>query len=136
LGFSESQVAEKKGINMQLLTNKAPSTQSGFRIFRSLMVMLAVLVVFTGIGHAQLTEFEGQLRTANTTVWSFVQRFLQGGCFLYAVYLVYQAFFSQDKNAAWFRIIGLIAFIIVLQYLPALYATVTGASNPIGAGTP
>lgn len=108
-----------------------PSSLARGLMTSRLRALFLMILAFAYSANAQLQEFQGQLVTANTTVWSYVRLFLQGGCFIYCVYLVYHGFFGKDKQTAWFQVLGLIAFIIVLQFLPALYSTVTGADNPI-----
>lgn len=108
-----------------------PSALARSLMASGLRAFFLMILAFAYSANAQLQEFQGQIVIANTTVWGYIRILLQGGCFMYAVYLVYQAVFTNDKQGAWMRIFGLIAFIVVLQYMPALYATVTGSDNPV-----
>lgn len=70
------------------------------------------------------------IQTANQQIFTYIKVAIQAGCFIWVVIDVAKIFLtSGDKQTNWWRIISLIAFIGVLQALPAIYDAVTGGSN-------
>ncbi len=93
-----------------------------------IMMILASAAIIYG---AADPAFEQSMKDGNSVIWDYVVPFLKYGLFGYTLYLLYGAFFSQDKQTSWFRIFAVIAFIAVLQFWPTIYATLTGSANPI-----
>jgi hypothetical protein len=73
-------------------------------------------------------QFTSQMQTATGTIWTYVKIALQIGLFLLLIFKVYNAFFGHDKEGAWWQIVTIIAFIVLIQILPAMYQTITGST--------
>lgn len=75
-----------------------------------------------------LTSFTGQMNTSVSLVFGYVKTGLTIGLLIWAIWLMYQAFFGHDKHGAWWQIVALIAFVILLNIFPSIYNAITGAS--------
>jgi hypothetical protein len=75
-----------------------------------------------------LTSFTGQMNTSVSLVYGYVRVGLTIGLLIWAIWLMYQAFFGHDKHGAWWGIVALIAFVIILNIFPSIYNAITGAS--------
>jgi hypothetical protein len=89
-------------------------------------------ILLPAIANAQtsngLTSFTGQMNTSVSLVFGYVKIALTIGLMVWAIWLMYQAFFGHDKHGAWWQIVALIAFVILLNIFPSIYNAITGAS--------
>lgn len=96
---------------------------------------LASMLLMAAMAFGQgATAFEGQLKSANTEIWTYVKIALQIGFFVWTLFLLYQAFFSHDKQSAWWKIVAVVAFMAILQFFPQLYSAIMGTDSPVSAG--
>jgi hypothetical protein len=97
----------------------------------NILPYLAVIITPSIISAATtdgLTTFTGSMNTSVGLVYGYVRVALSIGLMVWAIWLFYQAFFGHDKHGAWWQIVGLIAFVILLNVFPSIYNAITGAS--------
>jgi hypothetical protein len=114
-----------------MVNNKVWWKRLGMNLL-NILPCFAVLVL-PSIADAQtssngLTSFTGQMNTSVSLVFGYVKTGLTIGLLIWAIWLMYQAFFGHDKHGAWWQIVALIAFVILLNIFPSIYNAITGAS--------
>jgi hypothetical protein len=92
------------------------------------MIFLFPFVADAQTSSNGLTSFTGQMNTSVSLVFGYVKTGLTIGLLIWAIWLMYQAFFGHDKHGAWWQIVALIAFVILLNIFPSIYNAITGAS--------
>lgn len=96
----------------------------------SSMKMVAFFSLFFLSPHIADAQVNNDIATgmaeANTKVWTWAQTVVQYGMFAYLLLLIYQALFSGDKQGAWWKIISVIVFIILIEFAPQIYQGLTG----------
>jgi hypothetical protein len=102
--------------------------------FKNPYFLIPLLLIVVPIIAQGTAGFESDMKTASSTIWTYAKIIIRIVCFFLMVYFLYHAFMGQNKATAWWTILGILAFVLIIELFPTIYNTIF-SYNPVKATT-